>query len=161
MTIKNFCLDRYYTFRRSLKALFCNKSGSIPILFIGVVFVLISLVFIILEAGALLERYDRVESSLRQACNISVVNNMLDTYRADGILKLDTNGAKQDVSNYISDNLTSPQYTITNCTVSCVDTPPSLEIKGNIVLSLLFNQYSFDNITIPFNVKSTNYRTVG
>jgi hypothetical protein len=75
-----------------MKRLLQDKAGSIPVIFIGLVFFILSIAFLIMEMGAVYENYYDAETILQRSCNSAVEKNMLDAYRADNILRLTYRG---------------------------------------------------------------------
>jgi hypothetical protein len=57
-----------------------DKAGGIPILFIGLVFVLLLMAFLIMERGAAYEIYYDAETILQRCCNSAVEKNLVDEY---------------------------------------------------------------------------------
>ena len=141
-----------------MKKLIRDKAGGIPVIFIGLVFFLLLITFLIMEMGAVCQNYYDAETILQRSCNSAVEKNMLDAYRADHILYLDVSGATEDYYSYLASDMPD-KYTVTISSVTSSVTPPSLTVTGKVTFSTLFRQYGFDDITVGFTVKSSNYRT--
>lgn len=141
-----------------MKKLIRDKAGGIPVIFIGLVFFLLLIAFLIMEMGAAYENYYDAETIIQRSCNSAVEKNMLDAYRADNILRLDVSAAKADFTRYLASD-TPDKYTVTISSVTCSATPPALTVTGTVTFSTLFGQYGFDDLTFDFTVQSTNYRT--
>ncbi len=141
-----------------MKKLLTNKAGSISILFIGFVFFLLLISFLIMEMGALYENYYDAETILQRSCNSAVEKNMLDTYRSDNILRLDVAAATADFYSYLESDMPD-KYTVTIGSITGSATPPALTVTGTVTFSTLFGQYGFDDLSFNFTVQSTNYRT--
>lgn len=141
-----------------MKKLIKDKTGGIPVIFIGLVFFLLLIAFSIIEMGAVYQNYYDAETILQRSCNSAVEENMLDAYRADHILYLDVPGATTDFYNYLNSDMPD-KYTVTVNSISGTATPPALTVAGTVTFSTLFRQYGFDDVTFDFTVKSTNYRT--
>ena len=141
-----------------MKRLLKDKTGGIPVVFIGLVFFLLLISFLIMEMGAAYENYYDAETVLQRSCNNAVEKNMLDAYRADNILRLDVSAAKSDFYSYLSSDMPD-KYTVTIGSITGSATPPTLTITGTVTFSRLFGQYGFDDLSFNFTVQSTNYRT--
>ena len=135
-----------------------DKTGGIPVIFIGLVFFLLLISFLIMEMGAAYESYYDAETILQRSCNSAVEKNMLDAYRADNILRLDASAAKSDFYSFLSSDMPD-KYTVTIGSITGSATPPALTVTGTVTFSTLFGQYGFDDLSFNFNVQSTNYRT--
>ncbi len=83
----------------------------------------------------------------------------MDDYRADGILLLDTQGADEDFRSYVQDDLPS-KYQVVISSVNCTASPPSMSATGTITFPTVFSQYGFEEMTVSFTVKSTNYALI-
>jgi Flp pilus assembly protein TadG len=143
-----------------MKRLWRERKGNITLLYFGLVFLLLSLTFLIIEMGATLENYSYAETVLQRACNSAVEKNIIDTYRADHILKMDTVGAAADFRSFAQNDLPEKyQFTITS--IRCSAEPPSMEVIGAIRFETAFAQYGFGAITHTVKVVSTNYALDG
>ncbi|MPM08133.1 hypothetical protein SDC9_54445 [bioreactor metagenome] len=140
-----------------MKKLLKDRTGGVPVIFIGLVFFLLLISFMIMEMGAAYQNYYDADTILQRCCNSAVENNILDEYRADNILKLDVPGATADFYSYLGTDLPD-KYTVTVSTVTGTATPPNLTVTGTVTYSTLFGQYGFDDITFDFRVEATNYR---
>jgi len=141
-----------------VKRLFKDKTGGVPVIFIGLVFFLLLIACLIMETGAVYQNYYDAETILQRSCNSAVERNILDAYRADYILYLDVPGATADFSSYIDSDMPD-KYTVEISSITGTATPPTLTVTGTVTFSTLFRQYGFDDITVGFTVKSSNYRT--
>jgi Flp pilus assembly protein TadG len=141
-----------------MKKLLKDRTGGIPVIFIGLVFFLLLIAFSVMEMGTVYQNYYDAETLLLRCCNSAVEENMLDAYRADHILYLDVPGATADFCSYLNSDMPD-KYTVKINYVSGTATPPTLTVTGTVTFSTLFRQYGFDDITIGFTVASTNYRT--
>jgi Flp pilus assembly protein TadG len=141
-----------------IKRIIRDRAGGIPVIFIGLVFFLLLICFLIMEMGAAYENHYAAETILQRSCNSAVEKNMLDAYRADGILCLDAAGAISDFYRYIESDMPD-KYTVTVSSITGSATPPVLTATGTVTFSTLFGQYGFDDLAFDFAVQSTNYRT--
>jgi len=141
-----------------MKRLLKDKTGDIPVIFIGLVFFLLLISFLIMEMGAVYENYYDAETILQRSCNSALEKNMLDAYRADNILRLDVSAAKADFYSYLASDMPD-KYTVRINSITGSATPPALTVTGTVTFSRLFGEYSFDDLTFNFTVWSTNYRT--
>jgi Flp pilus assembly protein TadG len=134
-----------------------DKAGGIPILFIGLVFVLLLMAFLIMEMGAAYENYYDAETILQRCCNSAVEKNLVDEYRADHILYLDVSGAKSDFYSFLESDMPE-KLTVTVSSITGTATPPNLIVRGTVTFSTLFAQYGFDDISFDIVVEASNYR---
>jgi len=140
-----------------MKRLLKDKTGGIPVIFIGLVFFLLLTAFFIMEMGAVYENYYDAETILQRSCNSAVEKNMLDAYRADNILRLDVSAAKAEFYSYLASDMPD-KYTVRINSITGSATPPALTVTGTVTFSTLFEQYGFDDLSFSFTVRSTNYR---
>ncbi len=143
-----------------MKRLWRERKGNITLLYFGLVFLLLSFTFLIIEMGATLENYSYAETVLQRACNSAVEKNIIDTYRADHILKLDAVGAAADFRSFAQADLPE-KYQFTIKSIRCSAEPPSMEVIGTIHFGTVFAQYGFGEITHTMKVVSTNYALDG
>jgi Flp pilus assembly protein TadG len=141
-----------------MKKLLTDRTGSISILFIGFVFFILLISFLIMEMGAVYQNYYDAETILLRSCNSAVEGNMSDAYRADSVQYLDVPGATADFYSYLASDMPD-KYTVTISSVTGTATSPTLTVTGTVTFSTLFRQYGFDDITFNFTITSTNYRT--
>jgi len=141
-----------------MRKLLKDRTGGVPVIFIGLVFFLLVTTILVMEMGAAYENYYDAETILQRCCNSAVEKNMSDAYRADHILYLDVPDATADFYSYLESDMPD-KYTLTVSSVAGTATPPNLTVTGTVTFSTLFQQYGFDDITFDFAVKSTNYRT--
>ena len=139
-----------------MKKLLKDRTGSVSIMFFGFLFVLLLMTFLIIEMGATMENHDYAVSVLQRACNSAVEANIMDEYRADGILLLDTQGADEDFRSFVQNDLPG-KYQVVISSVNCTASPPSMTATGTITFPTVFSQYGFEEMTVSFTVKSTNY----
>lgn len=139
-----------------MKKLLKDRTGSVSIMFFGFLFVLLLMTFLIIEMGATMENHDYAVSVLQRACNSAVEANIMDEYRADSILLLDTQGADEDFRSFVQDDLPSKYRVVIN-SVGCTASPPSMTVTGTMTFPTIFSQYGFEEITVSFTVNSTNY----
>lgn len=141
-----------------MKKLLTDRTGSISILFIGFVFFILLISFLIMEMGAVYQNYYDAETILLRSCNSAVEGNMSDAYRADSVQYLDVPGATADFYSYLASDMPD-KYTVTISSVTGTATSPTLTVTGTVTFSTLFRQYGFDDITFNFTITSTSYRT--
>ena len=133
-----------------------NCHGGMSIIFLGFVFLLLSFAMVTMEFGGIFEQYQQAETLLQRACNSAVEANILDEYRADGILKLDTVQANEDFGNFVYDDMDS--YEVMISLVETSSMPPAMSVTGTVTFSTFFDSYGFDDVTYDFQVFATNYR---
>jgi hypothetical protein len=112
--------------------------------------------FLIIEMGATMENHDYAVSVLQRACNSAVEANILDEYRADRVLMVDAQGADDDFRSFVQNDLPIKYRVVIN-SVSCTAMPPNMIATGTITFPTVFSQYGFNEITVSFQVHSTNY----
>ena len=134
-----------------------NRCGNMSVIFLGFVFLLLTVALVIMEFGGAFEKYQQAETLLQRACNSAVESNVLDEYRADGILKLDVAQAEADFRTFVADDMPHG-YTVMIDTVDMTTQSPSMTATGEVTFSTLFNSYGFDDVTFSFKVRATNYR---
>ena len=133
-----------------------DKRGSVPVMTTGFVFLLLVMTFLTIEMGSTYENYDYCLDVLQRSCNSAVEANMDDRYRADKVLILDTAGAEADFYRFIANDL-SDRYDIVVESVSCSASPPSMTVTGRMTFDTIFAQYDWDDLTVDFTVKASNY----
>jgi len=68
-------------------------------------------------------------------------------------------GAIDDFRSFIASDMPDG-YAVTITSIEGTESPPSLTVTGTITFSTLFKQYGFDDLTMDFTVKATNYRVI-
>jgi len=139
-----------------MKKLVHDKSGGVPIIFIGLLFFLLLMSVMIMEMGAAYESYYDAETIMQRCCNSAVESNILDEFRADHIQHMDVPGATSDVLRFAQTDMPK-KYSVTISSAEGTATPPSLTVVGTVTFSTLFEQYGFDDVTFDFKVRATNY----
>ena len=139
-----------------MRTLLKDKSGSVPILSFGFIFLLLVITFLTVEMGSTYENYDYCMDVLQRSCNSAVEANIDDTYRADKVLILDTAGAEADFHSFVASDLSS-RYNLVVDSISCTETPPSMTVTGSVTFNTIFAQYDWDDLTFTFKVRATNY----
>jgi hypothetical protein len=141
-----------------MKRLIKDRNGGISIIFIGLVFFLLLISFLIMEMGAAYENYYDAETILLRCCNSAVEKDISDAYRADNIQYLDVSAATADFKSYLQSDIPD-KYTVKIKSITGTATPPTLTVTGTVTFSTLFHQYGFADLSFNFTVKSTNYQT--
>ena len=139
-----------------MRKLLRSRRGSASILFFGLVFLLLLLVFLTIEMGSTYENYDYCMDVLQRSCNSAVEANIIDAYRADRLLVMDTAGAEEDFYRFVSNDLID-RYSLAVDSVTCTASPPSMTVTGRVTFSTIFAQYGWDDLTFTFKVRATNY----
>jgi hypothetical protein len=93
---------------------------------------------------------------LQRSCNSAVERNILDEYRADGILKMNTASADADFRAYVAADMPS-RYTVTIDSVTCREMPPSMEVIGKVRFPTVLATDGIAARTFTFKVRATNY----
>lgn len=140
-----------------MKRLIKDKAGSISVLAMGLILLLLLIAFLIIELCAARQNYYDAETILQRSCNSAVEKNILDNYRADGILYMDVSGAEADFYSYIASDMPE-KYLVTVSSITGTATPPTLNVTGTVTFPTIFQQYGVYDVTFDFTVKSTNYR---
>ena len=139
-----------------MKQLLKSKHGSVSLMFFGIALALLLLSFLIIEVGGAYESYDYAMDVLQRSCNSAVEGNIMDEYRADGILLLDAAKAKEDFSRFVSSDLPS-RYSISAYNISATAAPPSMTVTGVIRFPTLLSKLGFEELSFSFKVRATNY----
>jgi len=139
-----------------MRKLIKGREGSAAILFFGITLALLFSAFLIIEMGSTYESYDYAMDILQRSCNSAVERNIRDEYRADGILKMNTSSADADFRAYVAADMPS-RYTVTIDSVSCRETPPSMEVIGSVRFPTVLALHGFETRTFTFKVRATNY----
>ena len=139
-----------------MKKLLKDKSGSPPILFIGVLYLMLLFSFLIIEIGGMIEQSEYAHALLQRCCNNAVEKNILDEYRADRVLKMDTIKAASDFRKFAQEDLNS-KYQLVIESIDCTSMPPSMTVTGTVTFSSIFSPLGVDGITVGFSVQATDY----
>jgi len=109
-----------------------------------------------------------VEYELQRGANSSVEYAMLDEYRRDGVAKMDSTMAEEELYNYLHQSMKldrefckysdgKPVYRLEIQSVTAIESPPRLTIKGQIKTRSTFSFLTGD-IRLPFAISSSNNR---
>ena len=142
-----------------MRELLKDKTGSVPILTFGFVFLLLLMTFLTIEMGSTYENYDYCMDVLQRSCNSAVEGNIDDSYRADKVLLLKTAKAEEDFRRFVDSDL-SDRYDLYITSISCTSMPPSMTVKGTVTFDTIFAQFDWDDLTVPFTVRASNYDLV-
>lgn len=137
-----------------------ERKGSISFLYFGFVFLMLMMTLLIIEMGSTMENYSYAESVLQRCCNSAVEANIIEAYRADHILRMDTSCAARDFRSYARSDLPD-KYSLSIQSIRCTASPPSMEVTGNLKFDTVFSRYGFGSVTHTFKVVSTNYAVDG
>lgn len=153
------------------KVLQCLKSQKGDVLFFIfiIIFVILTLSAIIIEYFRLETMYQKVEYQLQRGVNTAVEYAILDEYRQDFTLKMDTAAAQQELYDYFSQSMELDRemnkydggkllYQLRLRNVSAAESPPRLTIEGWIRTRSIFN-FLTGEIRLPFTISSSNTRT--
>ena len=139
-----------------MRKLLKSRTGSVPVLSFGFIFLLLVMTFLTIEMGSTYENYDYCMDVLQRSCNSAVEANIDDSYRADKVLILDTAGAEADFRSFVANDITD-RYLLSIQSITCSETPPSMEVIGTVTFNTIFAQYDWDDLTFSFKVRATNY----
>ena len=145
-----------------------DKSGSMLILTMIILFFLFSISLVLGEIYRLHSIGAHVEYELQRAVNIAVEEAMKDSWRQDKYGKLDTAKAKADFYDYLTNELALNAayqkskdggivYTLEFDSVTAIEDPPRLQVTGTAKVKPAFPFLTGD-IVIPFDIKSKNAR---
>ena len=139
-----------------MKHILTSRSGKLSILLFWLLFCLLLLAFLVVEMGTTYQNYDYAEALLQRAANSAVENNMMDEYRADHILMLDTSSAEADFRSFAASDIPA-KYSVTITQVSATASPPTLTATGTVTFQTVFSKYGFSDLTFSYTVRATNY----
>lgn len=152
-----------------LKRILNDKTGSMPLFMIGLLFIMLVFSLFIMEVGGLIERHDYILAIVQRSCNSALEKNIPDKYRQDKIVIFNTAQATADLESYIAQfnegNGNKYQVDITEI-IAISDTEaeiiangsvtkqPHLQVKGTMVIPSVFGSASFN---VGFTAFATNY----
>lgn len=139
-----------------MKHILTSRSGKLSILLFWLLFCLLLLAFLVVEMGTTYQNYDYAEALLQRAANSAVENNMMDEYRADHILMLDTSSAEADFRSFAASDIPA-KSSVTITQVSATASPPTLTATGTVTFQTVFSKYGFSDLTFSYTVRATNY----
>ena len=139
-----------------MKTFFKDRSGNLNVLSLGLMLLLLLVTFLIVEMGCACESYEYCMDVLQRCCNSAVEANIDDAYRADRVLILDTAGAEAEFYRLAASDL-SDRYRLTIQSVGCISSPPAMTVSGKVTFDTVFKQFSWDDLTVSFQVRATNY----
>ena len=133
-----------------------------------IVFVVVTLSVMIGEFYRIHLLQQDIEYQLQRTVNCAVEYSMGDSYRQDKIVNLDVGEAKREFYTYLQDDVGLDSrhrkykdgkltYRLYFSSVDGTTNPAVLTVKGEAEASSLFS-FLAGNITIPFEISSTNYR---
>lgn len=133
-----------------------------------IVFVVVTLSVMIGEFYRIHLLQQDIEYQLQRTVNCAVEYSMGDSYRQDKIVNLDVGEAKREFYTYLQDDVGLDSrhrkykdgkltYRLYFSSVDGTSNPAVLTVKGEAEASSLFS-FLAGNITIPFEISSTNYR---
>ncbi len=152
-----------------LNQLLKNKRGDGIVLTMILVFVILSLICVI---GQYMQMYlfqQKIEYELQRAVNCAVEYAMGDSYRQDKIGYLNVQTAKQEFEKYLREDMGLDSanrkyqngklnYSLYFQRINGTAEPPEFSVKGIAASKAMFS-FLIGDISISFQVKSTNFRT--
>lgn len=137
-------------------------------------FLLLTIAIIIVVFGIVLELYhtvslcNYVEKELNRALRLSVETSVMDDYRKDCILKIDSSKARQEFFDYLKCDLTLDSfytrmdgervlYKLKFSKIQVKDEPAEFYIEGYVIKPVLLFDISKE-FKIPFSIKFINTR---
>lgn len=151
-----------------MKRKFVKKECDGILLTMIIVFVVVTLSVMIGEFYRIHLLQQDIEYQLQRTVNCAVEYSMGDSYRQDKIVNLDVGEAKREFYTYLQDDVGLDSrhrkykdgkltYRLYFSSVDGTSNPAVLTVKGEAEASSLFS-FLAGNITIPFEISSTNYR---
>lgn len=151
-----------------MKRKFVKKECDGILLTMIIVFVVVTLSVMIGEFYRIHLLQQDIEYQLQRTVNCAVEYSMGDSYRQDKIVNLDVGKAKREFYTYLQDDVGLDSrhrkykdgkltYRLYFSSVDGTSNPAVLTVKGEAEASSLF-LFLAGNITIPFEISSTNYR---
>lgn len=145
-----------------------SKEGDAIFYIFIIVFVILTLSAIIIEYFRMDSLYQQVEYELQRGANSSVEYAMLDEYRRDGVAKMDSTIAEEELYNYLHQSMKldrelckysdgKPVYRLEIQSVTAIECPPRLTIKGQVKTRSTFS-FLTGEIRLPFAISSSNNR---
>ncbi len=139
-----------------MKSLIYDHKGATSIIFIGLIFFLLMLTMLVMEMGAVQKNYSTALFVLQRSANTAVEKNMDDSYRADGILKLNSDEAKKDFESFAREDL-NEKYTLHLNSIEATSEPPGLKATGTVTFPTVFSKYGFKDLSFKFSVSAVNF----
>lgn len=140
-----------------MKKLFKSKRGAMPILFIGLVFLMLMMTMLVMEIGATYNSYYKAQSVLQRACNEAVQIATLDRYRADGMSAMSQQFFYLVFHNEVQNNM--PQgFAWSSKSIQLSNSPATAKIEGTVTIPTLFSKYGFSDVTFHCKVSTENRR---
>jgi len=153
--------------KASIQMLFHNKRGNMLPLIMVIVFVLFSFSMILAEVFRINGIQSHIEYELQRAVNIAVEYSMQDSWRQDKLNRLDAAQARSVFYDYLYTELALNGanqkieekliYTLELNNVEAQIEPPRLLVSGVARVRSAF-VFLIDDINIPFDIKSKNFR---
>ena len=144
--------------RASIKRLLRGQGGSVGITTAWLVFITLLFTVVLGQCAAALYQYDYALDLLQRTVNTAVENNIRDEYRADHVLKMDVAAAEASFYAYVESDITAHgRYTVQIDSVTTTETPPSMTATGSVTFPPMFSGFGVSDLTVRFEVGSTNY----
>ena len=145
-----------------------NQKGDILFFIFIIIFVIMTLSAMIIEYFRLETMYQKVEYQLQRGVNTAVEYAILDEYRRDFDLKMDTVAVQQELYDYFSQSMGLDRdlnkyadskflYQLRIRNISVAESPPRLIIEGWIRTQSIFSFLSGE-IRLPFTISSRSAR---
>lgn len=145
-----------------------RREGDTVFFIYIIVFVILTLSAIIIEYYRLETLYQKVEYELQRGVNMAVEYAIMDDYRRDEDLKMDTRIAEKALYEYLSSSMKLDRnlnlnkdgnslYQLRIRNLSTAESPPGMKLEGTIRTHSIFN-FLTGEIRLPFKISSTNTR---
>jgi len=131
-----------------------SSKGSISLIALGVALLLIMLMLVFVEMTAVYENSEYAVDVIQRACNSAVQMSIMDEYRADRILKMDTDKAQELFYEYLAVD-SQGRFSVNVYDIEATDTPPQLIVRGEISFPTVFSKVGFESFSHKFEIRSS------
>ena len=160
-----------YFEKSAIRHTLANKDGNtLPLIMISM-FILFSFSIVMVEVYRIHSIHSHIEHELQRAVNIAVEDAMEDSWRQDKLNMLNVSKAHSDFHSYLQYDLGLNGahqmikdgqliYTLEFDIIDAQIDPPMLLVSGEARVRSAF-AFLADDILIPFNIRSKNFRVDG
>lgn len=143
-----------------------NRKGDTFVFILILVFFILTLSAILIEYFRMESMYQQVEYVLQRGVNASVEYAMLDEYRRDGYVRMDTALAEDTLYTYLHESMKLDTelnkyageqlaYQLEIESINATENPPRLTLKGALKTRSIFS-FLAGEVRLPFNISSVN-----
>jgi predicted nucleotide-binding protein (sugar kinase/HSP70/actin superfamily) len=152
-----------------MKKLADNK-GSMYVWLLIVVIMILTIFSLIYEVGRIFSTQALLSYKLQNAVNSSVNFAILDNYRADEISAMDTNIARAEFQDYLTNQMQLDAsnrftdadgdmiYQLNITSITTQSSPPKIEVVGEMIIPLWHGELQGQTVSIAFDVIGQNIR---